>query len=221
MIKAIQTYYKGYHFRSRLEARWAVFFDKAGVKYEYEPEGFDLGAEGWYLPDFWLPELKMWAEIKPDEVDDAAHRKIWALVLMTQQKATILSGDPYESVNASPSWDSPYEWALTVPLAPDHPAGKPVGEDYGYNFCVCPICDSVGFEYMGRGGRVCQFSGFPAQLGFEHRSPVKRTWEESDLLGHWDCNRYDGEKSYSHDHPILKAAAQAARSARFEHGASG
>ena len=26
-IKAIETYYKGYRFRSRLEARWAVFFD--------------------------------------------------------------------------------------------------------------------------------------------------------------------------------------------------
>ena len=39
-IKAIETYYKGYRFRSRLEARWAVFFDAAGIKYEYEPEGF-------------------------------------------------------------------------------------------------------------------------------------------------------------------------------------
>ena len=41
-IKAIETYYKGYRFRSRLEARWAVFFDAAGIKYEYEPEGFGL-----------------------------------------------------------------------------------------------------------------------------------------------------------------------------------
>jgi len=27
MIKAIETQYRGYRFRSRLEARWAVFFD--------------------------------------------------------------------------------------------------------------------------------------------------------------------------------------------------
>lgn len=27
-IKAIDTIYKGYKFRSRLEARWAVFFDE-------------------------------------------------------------------------------------------------------------------------------------------------------------------------------------------------
>jgi hypothetical protein len=26
-IKAIETRYKGYRFRSRLEARWSVFFD--------------------------------------------------------------------------------------------------------------------------------------------------------------------------------------------------
>lgn len=41
-IKSIETYYNGYRFRSRLEARWAVFFDAAGIKYEYEPEGFEL-----------------------------------------------------------------------------------------------------------------------------------------------------------------------------------
>ena len=42
-LRAIQTEYKGYRFRSRLEARWAVFFDTLGVKWEYEPEGYDLG----------------------------------------------------------------------------------------------------------------------------------------------------------------------------------
>ena len=44
-MKAIQTEYKGYLFRSRLEARWAVFFDACGVRWEYEPEGYDLGDE--------------------------------------------------------------------------------------------------------------------------------------------------------------------------------
>lgn len=52
MIKNIETEYNGYKFRSRLEARWAVFFDAAGIKYEYEPEGFDLGNGLRYLPDF-------------------------------------------------------------------------------------------------------------------------------------------------------------------------
>jgi hypothetical protein len=51
-LKPIETYYNGYRFRSRLEARWAVFFDALGVKYEYEPEGFFLPSGKMYLPDF-------------------------------------------------------------------------------------------------------------------------------------------------------------------------
>jgi hypothetical protein len=41
-IKPIETLYRGYRFRSRSEARWAVFFDVAGIAWQYEPEGFDL-----------------------------------------------------------------------------------------------------------------------------------------------------------------------------------
>ena len=41
-IKAKETYYDGYRFRSRLEARWAVFFNNIGLEYEYEMEGFDI-----------------------------------------------------------------------------------------------------------------------------------------------------------------------------------
>ena len=46
-IPAIETKYRGMLFRSRLEARWAAFFDRAGWHWEYEP--FDLS--GW-VPDF-------------------------------------------------------------------------------------------------------------------------------------------------------------------------
>lgn len=53
--RAIETRYKGYRFRSRLEARWAVFFDTLGLKWEYEPEGFELPS-GRYLPDFHLAQ---------------------------------------------------------------------------------------------------------------------------------------------------------------------
>ena len=41
-IKSKETYYDGYRFRSRLEARWAVFFNNIGLEYEYEVEGFDM-----------------------------------------------------------------------------------------------------------------------------------------------------------------------------------
>lgn len=47
-MKAIETIYNNYHFRSRLEARWAVFFDTLGIEYRYEPEGYDLDGL-WYL----------------------------------------------------------------------------------------------------------------------------------------------------------------------------
>ena len=53
-IKPIETHYRGYRFRSRLEARWAVFFDTLGVEWEYEPEGFVLPNGSKYLPDFRL-----------------------------------------------------------------------------------------------------------------------------------------------------------------------
>lgn len=63
MIKAIETTYKGYRFRSRLEARWAVFLDHMNVEWEYEKEGYELPS-GRYLPDFFLPRLNCWLEIK-------------------------------------------------------------------------------------------------------------------------------------------------------------
>ena len=44
-IKAIETEYDGHRFRSRLEARWAVFFNAIGLTYEYEIEGFEM--DGW------------------------------------------------------------------------------------------------------------------------------------------------------------------------------
>lgn len=74
-IKAIETVYKGYRFRSRLEARWAVFFDALGIEWEYEKEGFDLGDGDKYLPDFWLPQRKCWVEIKGPNPGDKDIRK--------------------------------------------------------------------------------------------------------------------------------------------------
>lgn len=66
-IKPIETLYKGYRFRSRLEARWAVFFDTVGIEYRYEPEGFEKGSGTdvvRYLPDFYLPGSQTWVEVK-------------------------------------------------------------------------------------------------------------------------------------------------------------
>ncbi len=65
-IKAIETHYKGYKFRSRLEARYAVFFDTLGIRYYYEHEGFSLEGVA-YLPDFYLPQYDCYIEIKGQE----------------------------------------------------------------------------------------------------------------------------------------------------------
>ena len=73
-IKPIETIYNGYRFRSRLEARWAVFFDALGVKYEYEPEGFKLSDGTLYLPDFYLPESKAFFEVKGVMNDTDMHK---------------------------------------------------------------------------------------------------------------------------------------------------
>ena len=67
-IAAIETLYKGYRFRSRLKARWAVFFDQLGIKYLYEPDGFEKKIDDEdvirYLPDFYLPDSGTWVEVK-------------------------------------------------------------------------------------------------------------------------------------------------------------
>lgn len=59
-IKAYPTVYRGRQYRSRLEARWAAFFDALGLRHEYEP--FDLGK---WSPDFLLPDINLLVEIKP------------------------------------------------------------------------------------------------------------------------------------------------------------
>lgn len=64
-MKAIPTNYNNCRFRSRLEARWAVYFDALSIKWQYEPEGFVLDDGTLYLPDFWMPDLQTFAEVKP------------------------------------------------------------------------------------------------------------------------------------------------------------
>jgi len=99
MIQAIETEYKGYLFRSRLEARWAVFFDELGADWEYEPEGFKMDSI-WYLPDFLVKENKMpkaYIEIKPDmpPYEDAL-MKASELAKRSQIETVVFWGTPYQ-----------------------------------------------------------------------------------------------------------------------------
>lgn len=65
-VRPIETKYAGCRFRSRLEARWAVFFDHAGIKWEYEPEGYTTSDGTCYIPDFYLPFQRIFIEVKPE-----------------------------------------------------------------------------------------------------------------------------------------------------------
>jgi hypothetical protein len=60
-VRAHETLYAGTRFRSRLEARWAAFFDLCGWRWEYEP----LDLNGW-MPDFvLLGAAEILVEVKP------------------------------------------------------------------------------------------------------------------------------------------------------------
>lgn len=96
-IKPIETVYNGYRFRSRLEARWAVFFDAAGIEYEYEPEGFHTKSGINYLPDFYLPEDEFYVEVKPNR--PGADKEIKDAIMATcfnEKTLLVLREIPYD-----------------------------------------------------------------------------------------------------------------------------
>lgn len=103
-IQAIQTAYKGRMFRSRTEARWAVFFDDMQWKWEYEKEGYELPS-GRYLPDFYLPWHELWVEIKPDSPNEREMTLMSELAGATSRRAIILIGQPSELDHSVLIWD--------------------------------------------------------------------------------------------------------------------
>jgi hypothetical protein len=107
-IKAIETHYRGRRFRSRLEARWAVFFDFIGIEWDYEPEGFVLPSGACYLPDFQITyptthpnqrKYQYWVEVKRDglKVDDvliAGAKKVYEFSISQDLGVLYLDGAP-------------------------------------------------------------------------------------------------------------------------------
>ncbi len=86
MIAAIPTTYRNVRFRSRLEARWARFFDALKWPWLYEP--FDLLG---YIPDFILDfKNPLLVEVKPEialeklrqsaaqKIDASGWKTVWA-----------------------------------------------------------------------------------------------------------------------------------------------
>lgn len=85
--------HRGNLFRSVTEFRWAHFFETLGIIYLYESRTFTT-SEWSYLPDFYLPNLQTWIEVKgqfPTEEEIAKGR---AVHLETGEPVLILSGNP-------------------------------------------------------------------------------------------------------------------------------
>jgi len=212
-IKAIETEYNGYRFRSRLEARWAVFFDAAGIRYEYEPEGFDLGGGMHYLPDFFLPDIDdgIYVEVK-GEMTDADYGKIEKFWKVGKRPLLVLGGLPTESdVELSDIYGYVNKYKRCFEFG-----GNGTCWDWPYLFCVCPACGKIGVEFDGRGWRVC---------GTRHRDKDLDSEMYRDERGktcRFKYPEYKGwrtdDKGYSWDHPVLKNAYDKARKARFEFG---
>jgi hypothetical protein len=71
----------GVEYASKLEARWGVFISKLGYKFEHERRVFvpdNTYRDGGFIlhPDFWIPELDLWCEVKPNNegVDEDMYR---------------------------------------------------------------------------------------------------------------------------------------------------
>lgn len=139
-LKPIPTTYRSVTFRSRLEARWAAFFDSMNTEWLYEYEGFSLPS-GRYLPDFWLPSIRTWIEIKPKDPSDREKLSCEELSVATGDRVILLPGPPGFWLRNNTS-DGGYLFHE--------------GWDCFYLPCVCNVCGKMGIEYDGRGDRVCR-----------------------------------------------------------------
>lgn len=186
-IQALPTTYSGCRFRSRAEARWAVFFDHLDLKWEYEPEGYALDS-GPYLPDFFLRDLDSFYEVKgttPTVEEDA---KASDLCHVTKKRVYLAVGSPRPP--GVPRRGRLFDDAFALYTPPNDLSvfflcddGMP-GWDTDHRWCECAVCGLVGI----------QFQGFADQLPCEH---------------------YDGGREINDASTRLRGAYDAARAARF------
>jgi hypothetical protein len=200
-IKPIETNYKGCRFRSRLEARWAVFFDAAGIEWEYEPEGYDIDGVP-YLPDFFLRGQKAYVEIKPrgfygnNRYDSDVMRELQAklkkLATGTGCDVFLIEGSPSPRPIDTDSETYPGDDVGVIGFLP----GKGVSSA---RFAECPHCGRVSLMCFG-GGISPYDSICPCRGG----KPFEDT----------GYNPFDWS-------PRLLHAMTKGRQARFEHGEAG
>lgn len=214
-IKPLETHWNGWLFRSRLEARWAVFLHTLGLAFEYEPEGYDLGEAGWYLPDFYLPESGLWLEIKPDaelRPEDAAKGIAFDDKITARNRAKWL-------IDASaPSWEyrilagqpwygeyGPFYQVLAVGIKSIHAIDEVWTE--------CPLCHTFAI-------RMTPWTSYYAEeyLLCYHCDCVDRNWRETANTHFHKGTVETTLMGYAVSSPRMMEAYGAARSARFEKG---
>lgn len=196
-LKPIETPYNGYRFRSRLEARWAVFFDTLGVEYEYEPEGFELGGGIRYLPDF---RLKCYGT-RGDCGDDPFDLYVEVKGRMTEYDAAKIKKFVGLEQLQNADWYSRSKYpVLVVGDIPKVRDESDVGESYVFH--SYEGMDDTGilpFNYETIDGDV--FAAYPA---------VQK--------GKFFLYGDDGNYQHGADEARLVKAYKAARMARFEYG---
>jgi hypothetical protein len=96
-MKPIPTTYDGVQFRSRLEARWALFFDQLNILWQYEPFVIERNGKE-YKPDFIVFNILfkeiLLVEIKPLEPNDEYVSYLKKIRDPKKKEFLILIGEP-------------------------------------------------------------------------------------------------------------------------------
>jgi hypothetical protein len=188
IIKAIETTYKGFRFRSRLEARWAVFFDGIGAKWEFEREGVEVNGVK-YLPDFYFPESCNYLETKHGETDFGDLAKPYEFARFGGA-VIVLAGQPWPGDFMAWVWksaDSEESEKRGLGALEPWPTAA---------ITVCSICQATSIHLTSRDGR----------RSFQHISLGS--------IGELECSR----RGHKYDDARVHAAFAEARGARFEFG---
>lgn len=155
MINSIKTFYNGVKFESKLEARWAIFFNFMDIEYQYEPEWDEVkafGFRGHYKPDFYLPALDYWVEVKPKSIRELNDLELMKATGWAEwENLVILSGPPRLLKETSEAhyifWWNPRKKAVDM---------------HGYMWwCECPKCKRIDLMPFGGIPQNCRKTCFP------------------------------------------------------------
>lgn len=219
MIKAIETRYKGCRFRSRLEARWAVFFDALHLPWAYEPEGFVLPGGKRYLPDFLVTPVgqpSYWFEVKGRFPTVPELQSIEALATATDTWAFIASGTMDVPVLQS---DGVLAGAHILGFAPRSAVVSEPAEAEARQMLHELARSSFKAFYEDEHGDISIDDVYVQELPFVVDGAVGREVHTLHLDGTVRPRLNVGYgRLFRSDR--LKRAYEAARSARFEHGES-